>query len=107
MPMISMRKSKEEMREDSQPHESKEEYPWGLRITLEEDSLDRLGMDTMPEVSKTMTLIATVEVVNVSENANKDEETIRRSLGLQITDMNLSPEKKAIDLKKIYDNSEG
>jgi hypothetical protein len=67
-------------------------YPYGLRVHLDEDSLDALGMKTLPKVGGSMYLGANVKVVSVSDNEHTSEggETHRhRSVELQITDMGL------------------
>jgi len=63
------------------------EYPYGLNISLENDSLDKLSMKSLPDVGDEMTLIAKVKVVSVSSNESESGE--RRSISLQITDMDL------------------
>lgn len=66
-----------------------EAYPYGLRIELNEDSLDKLGIDKLPGVGDEMEVEAKVEVQSVSENAYQDGEN-RRSVSLQITKMSLT-----------------
>lgn len=71
-------------------------YPYGLRVNLDEDSLDALGVSTLPKVGSTMYLGANVKVVSVSDNEHTSEggETHRhRSVELQITEMGLDGER--------------
>lgn len=76
------------------------EYPYGLRISLDEESLKKLGIGEMPEVGTTMALQAKVEVVAVSQYEHKDD--VSRTLVLQITDMALDAGSKATQM---YPNS--
>ena len=59
------------------------EYPYGLTITLNQEVLNRLGMD-LPKVGATVSFTAQSEVVGTS----KDEQG-RHELRLQITDIEL------------------
>lgn len=76
---------------DCQPaytQDSKEIYPWGLQISLNDDDLKKLGIESLPEMGAQMTLNAKVTVYRI-----RDEKTFHgyaRDLGLQITEMALS-----------------
>lgn len=62
-------------------------------------------MKNLPELGEAMTLVARVEVVSISENSSQGNED-RKNVDLQITDMELLPEKKKVDLAKLYDHKE-
>lgn len=62
-------------------------YPYGLSLSLDAESMAKLGMVEMPPVGAKLTLVATVEVTNVSQHQN--QEKVDKSVGLQITDMDL------------------
>lgn len=104
MPLKSMRNTKKEGKEAT-AIDSDQEYPYGLRLDLGNEVLDKLNMKSLPELGAVMTLVARVEVVSLSENSHKDSED-HKNVDLQITDMELLPEKKAIDLKKLYNHEE-
>lgn len=98
-----MKITKEENKETtaSLAVDSRPEYPYGLVIELEEDGLQKLGIDTMPEVGKTVMVMARADVQSVSENKTKEGE--RRRLSLQITDLAIEPEKEDEGAeKKLY-----
>lgn len=59
-------------------------YPWGLAINLDEEALDKLGIE-LPKVGSEMTLIARVDVTAVSSNESESGKS--RSASLQITEM--------------------
>ena len=63
------------------------DYPYGLCISLEDESLDKLSIDKLPTVGKKVKLTAEATVDRVSENASKDSKS--RSVSLQITKMKL------------------
>jgi len=74
--------------------ESPEEpvYPYGLSISLSNESIDKLGLE-MPKVSDTAEMIAKVEVTNISKHEGSDG-SVEKNIRLQITDMAfLEPEK--------------
>ena len=62
-------------------------YPWGLTVTLDNDTLDKLGIE-LPEMGKNYMLLARVQVTRVSADLNTYEgkTTKNRSATLQITD---------------------
>ena len=91
--MKSMKLNKRETKLQSEPMEIREEYPYGLRLNLDNDSLKKLSIKTLPEVGSYMTLTAKVEVSSISENQHEGDEELRRDMSLQITDMELAPEK--------------
>jgi hypothetical protein len=65
------------------------QYPWGLSLSLDNESLDKLGVENLPKVGATMRLEARVSVSSVSSNEGMDK-TVRRSVSLQVTAMALS-----------------
>lgn len=96
MPLASM---KLEPREAKDPcacplEQPREDYPWGLRIHLEAEQLAALGIKEMPPIGTVLTITAMAKVVNASVSASEGSTKEHRSLGLQITDMNLEPEVK-------------
>ena len=64
------------------------EYPYGLRIRLDAEVMNKLDIGRLPEVGTMMALHAVVEVVEVSLDPN-DAGTRNKSMSLQITDMEL------------------
>lgn len=63
-----------------------EEYPYGLHLHLNEESIKKLGID-LPELGASLVLKAKVKVTNVSKSENLYG--TERNIGLQITDMEL------------------
>jgi hypothetical protein len=73
------------------------EYPYGLKLHLDNDSLKKLGIEKLPEVGAVMTLTAKVEVADISSSEGQDGE-VHRGVGLQITEMELSSSKEKKDI---------
>jgi hypothetical protein len=76
------------------PTEDAPIYPWGLSICLEEEALDKLDLETLPDVDQVLQLVARVTVTAVSSNQTSGGGN-RRSLSLQITDLGLAPARGA------------
>lgn len=90
MALVDMTMSAEEAREEMEPTaDDAQKYPYGLSISLDDESLAKLGITSLPEVGKQMTLTARVEVCSTSQYADRKGEA-EKSLSLQITAMELS-----------------
>lgn len=78
--------------------------PYGLRVSLDEDTLDALGLKAVPKVGSTLYLGANVTVVGVHDDERTTEGggTHRhRSVELQITEMGLGSAEKDAE-KELY-----
>lgn len=84
----SMKLTPSEAKQESEISDDRPEFPFGLSLRLDNESLGKLGMDKLPEVGSELELVAKVEVTEVSEHTRSDKETVK-GLSLQITDMNL------------------
>jgi len=87
--LINMQMSAEEAKEYTEPSLAEQpKYPWGLCITLNDESLDKLNVKTLPTVETVVTIIAKATVSRISENQTQGGES-ERSMDLQITDLQL------------------
>lgn len=66
-----------------EPDEPK--YPYGLRLSLDEESMQKLGLEGLLQVGSVVTIMAKAKVVGASENEILDE--TERRIDIQITDM--------------------
>jgi hypothetical protein len=64
------------------------QYPYGLVVSLDDDSIEKLGMNKLPDVDEVLMLHARVKVTRVSAEQFEGDRKLR-SVGLQITDMAL------------------
>ncbi|WP_138651730.1 capsid staple protein [Pseudoxanthomonas sp. X-1] len=89
MKLVSMKKTDEEEKKEASSEccgDYKEpDYPWGLRVRLEDEQLEALGIGSMPPVGAPMELQALAKVISVSEE--QVEGKPKRCLELQITDL--------------------
>lgn len=88
--MINMKMSKEEAKEYTEPQPSDApQYPYGLSIDLDDDSLEKLGITELPKVGAEMMITARVVVTSTSSYDTQGGEPEAR-VCLQITDMELA-----------------
>lgn len=78
-----------EVSEDSKP-----EYPYGLRINLDNGTLEKLGMSTLPEIDAEFKVTALACVVSVSQNESQGSDAPYRSVELQIEMMEIKAAKE-------------
>ena len=87
-PLISMKRTVEEKKEDKDGSclGPSNDFPWGLRLDLDKESLDKLNVDL--KVGQEVYVSGLAKVVRVSESADEEEE--RRSAELQVTELALT-----------------
>lgn len=93
-----IKRTKADRKRESKKHKAMpmgpdvDEYPYGTRIDLDHDTLDKLGMKTMPKAGRKMKLHADVHVHRSEESTHSErgqKPSKRRSLTLQIRKMAL------------------
>jgi hypothetical protein len=106
MKMADMKRSKADKKADSVvsavPTGEYEgpDYPYGLCINLEKDSLEKLGLSKLPEVGEEMIIQAQVKVTRVSASADQKNE--HKGVELQIVKMGISGGEEKSAAEKIY-----
>src|SRR5690349_20212871 len=63
-------------------------YPWGLTLNLDNEALDKLGIEKMPAAGAELLLVAKVSVTRTG-SVDTAEGGKMRDLALQVTDMAL------------------
>lgn len=76
-------------------------FPHGLSLHLNEETIQNLELDKMPEIGKTMTIIANVNVEEIAERETSDGKK-QRNINLQITEMSLEEKVEKDALKTLY-----
>lgn len=95
--LVSMKLDKAEQKKMMEPSLAEGDrplYPWGLGLNLDDDALNKLGIDKLPDVGESYMLVAMVDVTSV--NSNESEGGKSRGVGLQITEMCLEGEAKNV-----------
>ena len=81
-----MKMSASEVKESNEVASDSPRYPWGLQLSLDDDSLDKLGIG-LPDIGESMLVVAIARVESVSEHKNGSETT--RSVSMQIEKLSL------------------
>lgn len=78
--------------------ETRAEYPWGLRFTLNNDTLEKLGIP-LPKVGEMLAVGGIAKVLSVSTRTEGDK--AESSVDLQFTDLGVeaapAPQRSAAD----------
>ena len=100
MALVNM-KSKAEKNECSPAEEAGDQpqYPYGLCINLDKDSLEKLGITSLPKVGTEMTINAKAVVKSVSAYDTQGEGQDMNA-SIQITDMEISGSDNADNSKR-------
>ena len=101
--MKSMKLNESEQKEYAQPSvmSGMPLYPWGLQITLDDESLKKLGLKELPKIDQVMEFRCKAQVVSVTARKETDEENCE-CVSLQITDMEVSDSGSDSAAKKLY-----
>ena len=85
--MVSMKRDRKEKKEaEVAPSKNYDDYPYGLSMSLEHDSLNKLGIKKLPKVGKKVKLRLHAKVTRVSDSQSEDGRQ-DRSVHLQVTHM--------------------
>ncbi len=100
MKVVNMKTGTESVEGENGQVETRDDYPWGLRLSLDGDALKKLGIE-LPKVGDLMALGGMAKVVGVSTRESEGGES-HSHVDLQITDLgleasNATPPKTAAD----------
>jgi len=84
--------------------DDQEKYPWGLRLNLGDEELQKLGITDLPKVGTVIAMQCQVKVTGVRSNESQDGEN--RNLELQVTDCGMDMG-KGVDMEKKASNLYG
>lgn len=91
---LSKKEAKSEYGEVATPSKDTPRYPYGTRIDLDTDTLDKLGIDLSDyDMNDTCTITAKAVVVGKNESQRQGGDP-RKSLDLQITDIMIDTGRK-------------
>lgn len=105
MTLTSMKLTAAEKKDGAQPSTPEgPRYPYGLTLSLDNDTLEKLGMK-LPDVGDTLMIVASAKVTSVSENEDAYGGKVERhrNASVQIVAMAVSAGDIAADAdKKLY-----
>lgn len=89
--LISMKLSKKEAKAEFSPEKANDgpRFPHGLTIHLDDDSMKKLGFDSLPDVGEEFTVVGVGPVE--SANENKRQNGIDRSMSIQLQKIEINP----------------
>jgi hypothetical protein len=99
--LVSMKMTKSEMKEAAPVPADAPQYPYGLRLELNNESLEKLGLPVTAAVGKKVMVLAQAEIVSVSAYDSK-EGGKNRSISLQLTHLCLESGEKEDAAKVLY-----
>ena len=86
-------KKKDNNKDSCCPSENKEKYPYGLRINLQREQLEVLGIQDLPKTGTSFNVLAKGKVIGSHINEGEGDEANYKSLDIQIVELQLkSPE---------------
>jgi len=95
MKLISMKRTRAEKKENIEPCapsstlSSVEEYPYGLEIRLEKESLKKLGIDVDDvAIGRKVHIEAVAKITNLNKSVSMSNDS--SSMSIQITDMSIT-----------------
>ena len=86
MKLRDMKLSRADKAEDAEVASDRPDYPYGLSLQLDQDSLGKLGIE-LPDVGDTFFVVAIARVRGVSEH--QDEGSKSQNVQLQIEQLSL------------------
>lgn len=88
MEMVNLKSGTDSFQDEKGETHTRDDYPWGLRITLNNDTLKKLN--AQPQSVGTEVMITAKAVIR-GLSAHETDDGVNRSADLQITDMAIGP----------------
>jgi len=88
MELVNLKKGTDSYQDENGETKTRDDYPWGLSINLDNETLKKLGYPPQPVGTEVMiNAKATIK----SMSSREDDNGVRYDASLQITDMAISP----------------
>lgn len=84
MELVNLKSGTDTYQDESGKTQTRDDYPWGLCINLDNETLKKLGATPQPVGSEVM---ITAKAIIKSTSSRESEEGTRHDASLQITDM--------------------
>ena len=84
MELVNLKTGTDTYQDESGKTQTRDDYPWGLCINLDNETLKKLGATPQPVGSMVM---ITARAVIKNTSSRESEEGVRHDASLQITDM--------------------
>ena len=94
--MVDVSSSSEERKEMISSPSKGPKYPYGLRLNLDKETCEKLGLSNAPSIDDKIKFVAEAVVISVrAEDEEGDEKSY--NIELQIIDMDLEKKEKSVD----------
>lgn len=93
------KKERKDKAETCSPCMDEQTYPYGLTIRLDNASLEKLGMDSLPKVGAKMKVMAMGVITSVSSHESKNRDD--RNVEIQIQQLGVENEDESDELDSI------
>lgn len=94
MELVNLKTGTDSYQDESGETRTRDEYPWGLCITLNNDTLNKLK--AQPQCVGTEVMITAKAVIR-GLSARETDDGVNRSADLQITDMAIAPVSRDVE----------
>ncbi len=92
--LVSMKRTKKDKKRENTDHAIGENsFPFGLTVSLDDESLTKLGIKDLPAVGTEMIVVGVGKVESVSKSSN--ERRVSRNVSIQLEKLEVRPFKKA------------
>ena len=108
MALINMKQKPEREEMPGEIDKDEPRYPYGLCLSLDKNSLEKLGITALPKVGGEMMITAKAKITGTSQYDSQGGSEMR--VELQITDMDLGQTENAQNdnrASKLYGNTNG
>ncbi len=89
--LVSMKRTKKDKKSHNSDHAvgTEEDFPFGLAVSLDDESLTKLGIKELPPVGEVMIVVGIGKVESVSERS--DERRVSRNVRIQLEKLEVGP----------------
>ena len=87
--LVNMKRTKKDRKNSDHAISSDEDFPFGLSISLDDESLAKLGIKTLPEVGEEMIVAGVGKVQSVSERSEANRKS--RNVTIQLEQLEVGP----------------
>lgn len=91
MKMVNLKQGTDTYENSDGEVKTRDEYPWGMHITLNDDVIKKLAM-AVPKAGDEVVIAAKTKVL--STNTREDGDESKSTIELQITDIAIAPPKR-------------
>jgi len=90
--LVSMKRTKQDKKRANAEHTVGEEaFPFGLTISLDDDSLTKLGIDELPAVGEEWIVVGIGKIDSVSKNERDNSRGVNRNVSIQLQKLEVGP----------------